>query len=543
MNAQSYVLFVQDEVEQTLVLQKSLDSAQVQKVLQSLVLQLQTEGYFEAKTISQKRFDDSIYCQIAKGKQLTIASIEILNIPKAWESRLRLDSLEYADNKLDSNLYWQTINRVLQFAANNGYPFAEISLNSYDVTEEGLSATFSFNKKYLFYFDELKLINEIRLNSSFLRYYLGIKEGDIYNEKLINQIKQKIDALSFVSLEGDPIIVFSDEFKAIVYLPLIQEKVSYLDGVLGLAPQSDVGNGTLITGEVEFRLRNPFGRGVSLDFSLQKFLENSQNFNLALNYPYLFASPLGVDVKLDMMRFDTTFFNFNYQIGLAYSFSANKKLKIFYERKSSNVLQDLDPRFGDLAQLNIDEYGLELYLNKLDYLPNPRSGYSFLLSYSIGDKNYTLPDKEKGSNMTNSFHVQNQLFIPIKAKSTIMLKSNSKLIIDSSFTENQAYRIGGFKDIRGFDENIFQASAFSLWGLAYRILPNRESFVEAFVEGGLIYISTNANEIQYPIGTGLGYSFKTGPGLFSISYAYGIQNLKNISLSRGRIHFGFSSYF
>jgi hemolysin activation/secretion protein len=110
--------------------------------------------------------------------------------------------------------------------------------------------------------------------------------------------------------------------------------------------------------------------------------------------------------------------------------------------------------------------------------------------------------------------------------------------------ESEAYRIGGLKTLRGFDEESIYATMFGIGTIEYRFLLDPNSFIFAFFDGAYYEnTSTNKSISDRPFGFGLGISFFTKIGVFSLNYALGKQFDNPIDFRAGKIHFGVVSYF
>ena len=106
------------------------------------------------------------------------------------------------------------------------------------------------------------------------------------------------------------------------------------------------------------------------------------------------------------------------------------------------------------------------------------------------------------------------------------------------------YRIGGYRLLRGFDEEAIYTPFYSIFTSEFRLLLSQNSYFNVFTDIGLVEDETKgAQSIDVPIGFGIGLALETRGGIFSLSYALG-KNLDNkIEFRNGKIHFGFISLF
>jgi hemolysin activation/secretion protein len=197
-------------------------------------------------------------------------------------------------------------------------------------------------------------------------------------------------------------------------------------------------------------------------------------------------------------------------------------------------------------------YGLGFKYEKFDYRLNPRKGFSILANISAGIKTIKKNPGLKDTVYSNiSLSTTQYLadfwgsyFIPIFERSTIKVGAQAAFINGPSIFQNELFRIGGLKTLRGFDEESIFTSTYAILTLEYRLLLEQNSYLfvfgdQAFYEKALV----NNYLKDHPIGFGAGLSFETKAGIFSISYALGKQFDNPIQLRSGKIHFGLVNYF
>jgi outer membrane protein assembly factor BamA len=110
--------------------------------------------------------------------------------------------------------------------------------------------------------------------------------------------------------------------------------------------------------------------------------------------------------------------------------------------------------------------------------------------------------------------------------------------------ENEKYRIGGYRMLRGFDEEAIYTPFYSIFTTEFRLLLSQNSYFNLFTDVGIVEDEQKgAGNIDVPVGFGIGVALETRGGIFSLSYALG-RNLDNkIQVRNGKIHFGFVSLF
>jgi hemolysin activation/secretion protein len=109
---------------------------------------------------------------------------------------------------------------------------------------------------------------------------------------------------------------------------------------------------------------------------------------------------------------------------------------------------------------------------------------------------------------------------------------------------NELYQLGGFRMLRGFDEESIYASAYAVITAEYRLLIGLNSFLYAFTDGALVRNNSQfANNSNSFFGTGLGLAFETKAGIFNVAFAAGKRNDLPFNLRQSKIHFGYVNFF
>ena len=119
------------------------------------------------------------------------------------------------------------------------------------------------------------------------------------------------------------------------------------------------------------------------------------------------------------------------------------------------------------------------------------------------------------------------------------------LNIDSTFSQNQVTWKGGLKSVRGFNESSIPSKNYWQQTIEFRFLTDKDSHAKVFGDYAVVDQLGPDNKLttQDFIGIGVGYNFKTGPGIFTINYAAGSTALSSLGVTSGKVHFGFVSYF
>ncbi len=444
--------------------------------------------------------------------------------------------------------------QLVNYYENNGYPFAAVKLDSIEINKTELAAQLKVTKNQQKKVDSILVKGDAKIANVYMYNYLGIKPGSLYNESQLRKVNVRLGELPFIRPTAAARIVFSDQSTKL-FLYLEKKRASQFDGIVGILPDNVTGK-ILFTGDLHLNLQNGLGRGELIDLNWRRLQTQTQDLKMRFVYPFLFKSPLGVDYNFKLYKKDTTFLEVNQNIGVQYLLSGGNYFKVFYNNKISSLLSTTGLEFLTTLPPNIDMvtnlYGLGLKFEKLDYRLNPRKGFYSLINASTGTKvikknaslNPVAYEKFKLNSTIYAGDADFNWYVPLFSRTTLRLGLQAAFIQGEAIFQNELFRIGGLKSIRGFDEESIYASSFTILNVEYRYLLEQNSYMYIFADGAWYEKrSVNAYVNDTPYGVGAGISFQTKAGIFSISYALGSQFNNPISLKSGKIHFGIVNYF
>ncbi|HWW39695.1 hypothetical protein, partial [Pedobacter sp.] len=468
--------------------------------------------------------------------------------------------------------YFQTEElQLLNYMENNGYPFAKISLDSVAIKNGAISAVLNIEKGPLYKIDSIRIVGTAKISVEFMERYLGIPQGSIYRKDRLLMISRRIMELPFVQ-EERPWSVNMLGTGSILNLYLKPKKSSQIDVLVGLLPNNDqLGSGKLlVTGQATVVLRNPFGNGESLGLDWQQLQQQSPRLIINFQEPYLFHSPYGVNLAFSLYKKDSSYINTDGILGIQFNSSMNKKGSIFIETTGCTVLT-IDtaqiiatrqlPEVADVSSLNL---GISYDFNNTNYRFNAIRGNELYFIGSAGTKRLkknseitklkdendpsfdysTLYDTVKTSAYQFRLNIAGAHYFQLSRASTIRFAVNAAWYQSPKIFRNELYQIGGYRLLRGFDEESILASEYTVGSLEYRYLIGMNSFLFSFIDGGWAKNDVPGYAINnLYLGIGLGLAFETKAGIFNMSYAIGKQDSNPFEFRQAKIHLGYVNFF
>lgn len=458
---------------------------------------------------------------------------------------------------------------IVNYYEKNGYPFAGVFLDSIQISNGGMKGYLKVNKGPLYHIDSIRTHGKVKISNSFLQRYLGIPNGSIYNKQKLEQINKRFSELPYLE-EQQPSEVTMLGSGAILDIYLKAKKSSQVNFLIGFLPANTQTNKLQLTGDINLHLRNALGSGETLLLNWQQLQLKSPRLNIGYQQPYIFKSPFGIDFAFDLFKKDSTFLQINAQLGIQYLLSSSQSGKLFFQKQNTFLLgsgvdtnlvkatKALPPNI-DVSSFNV---GLDYELNNTDYRFNPRRGNELRLISSVGLKtvsrnNEILSLEDPSFSFASlydsiklkSYQVRAKLtashYFPVGKRSAVKSSINGGIFSSESVFRNELFQIGGYKLLRGFDEESIYATQYFTATAEYHYLVGANSYFFLFIDAGQTknkYQTVNTGNRF--VSSGMGLVFETKAGLLNISFAVGKRNDIKLDLRQSsKIHFGYINYF
>lgn len=422
---------------------------------------------------------------------------------------------------------------------NNGFPFAEFEFEKSEIINSKINLICNLISGPLVKIDSI--INpEITKKELQLVYkFADIRNGDLFELNKIYKISENIKNTGFIEEIRPPAYEFIDN-KASIYTYFKPQSKNSINGLVGIQPGE---NETVqFTGNVALNFQNALSYGEVLKFNWRRMFNSSQNLIAELSYPFLFNTNFEIQGGIDMIKKDSSFFNFNSKLIINYKSNSNfSNGFLFTNSNSTNLLED------DYSSTSVNSFGFVTNFKKLDNPFNPRKGFKIKSEIAYGWKE-TYAIDTVANNILKSPNFNGNLsfssYLSLLKRTTFKIKLSGSTIQNNILYENELTRIGGYKTIRGFDEESIWVSSFVLGNFEFRYLLDERSNVFLFSDFAWTESKTNNFLMEdYFQSFGFGTNISMPNGLLTLIYGLGRKIDNPFLIRTGKIHLGFTSYF
>jgi hypothetical protein len=522
--------------------------------IEQLALSLKAKGYIASSIDSIAENGKSITAFLFVGNLFT------------WKSLMLPVEVKPFANKFSQN-YSELPTSILNYYENNGYPFAKVGFDSIVIDDKNeISAVLKIDKGIEYKIDSIRVFGKVNISKRFLQHYLKIANASLYSKEKLERINTLISQLGYLSSNKNWDILMLSR-SALLNLYLQSKNINKFDAIVGFLPTNQQNDSKLLlTVDAKLSLYNTFAEGEKITFNWQQIQQQSPRIDIGFSTPYIFNSEAGLDFNFNLYKRDSAYLNIATDIGLTYLLSNKTSFKIFISNLSTRIIQPdtahiiANKKLPSVLDLSIANIGAEYFLNNTKGTKlNKLSGFEIKLSVGFGQKkikqNNTITTlKTDGFNYAglydsvanNSYQLKCKIaaakYFSISKQSVIKAAANFGLIQTQNYFQNELFQIGGFKLLRGFDEENIFTSQYIVGSLEYRYLIAKNSYFFAFSDAG--YTQNQNTFLNYSyFGNGLGLAFETKQGVLNISFAAGKRNDLAFNLRETKIHIGFVSSF
>jgi outer membrane protein assembly factor BamA len=530
---------------------------------------LASKGYLSASIDSSWQQNDSTHLVLYTGQLFQWVRLNTNTIDPQVLAAVGYEPKAFVKKPLHMAQLQSLQTRLLNYYEKNGYPFVKIYLDSIRLVNNNMEAVLQADKGVLYHIDSIRMYGKLNLNKKFLQRYLRIPNGSIYNKEKLEEVDKRLLELPFLTpVQPSDVTLLGSGSVLNIYADA--KKNSQVNFLVGFLPAAGNNDKLQITGDVNLNLKNTFGSAEEILVKWQQLQLQSPRLNLGYTHPYILNSPFGVNFLFEVFKKDSNFLQVFAQTGILYDLSANQSGKLFVQWNNNTLLSGAIDTNAIRAQkklpVNVDvgsvNTGLQYDYLGTNYRLNPRSGNEISLTAIIGIKNIRqnadiINIKDPSFNYASlydsiqprSYQLRARLtaahYFPLSKAATIKVGFNGGFFNSQSIFRNELFQIGGYKLLRGFDEESIYASSFGVFTAEYRYLLGLNSYLFGFADLGLVQNKfQEINSSNRFTGVGLGILFETKAGLLNVSYALGKRNDLPFNIREAsKLHFGYINYF
>ena len=405
------------------------------------------------------------------------------------------------------------LNQKIIELENSGYPFVEVKLENIKNNEADLL----IKKGEQYKLDSLVIYGNNKLTTKQLYNIIDFKKGEVFSQHKLDEISEIFKRnKNYIQIKSYEIVFHKNTFELYFYIDKISK--NNIDALFGFNSNNGETN---VNGHLVTKIQNIFNLEEEININWNSQQKKFQKFNSKFQLPRLVNSSIGITLELDMYKRHEEFINIKTNTSAEYPIMSYSKIKLLYQRKISNTEQN------SLQNSKIKSIGLGVDLN-INNLKINSENY-------IGNKMY--PDK-KNRHINTIFCLE--YFYKIFNKTAFTFTNNTQLIFNSKLQQNEKLFFGGNNTLKGFFEDEFSTSKFSVFSKYLRYNLDSKTAAVLFIQKAFY---REQNETIQASSFGIGGEIINKIGLVYIEYAIGISEYKSLNIQNGVIHIGIKNTF
>jgi hypothetical protein len=505
----------------------------------SIQNQLYKLGYIENSSSKISRINDSTFAIKINLKHKYDTIYIYYNNIDIKQTTLKAVSKNVFNDYFVINI--TAVEDVLAFINNevskNGLPFSKIKLSNITIKDTStLKANLLIDAS-----NTKRILNTIvirgyeKFPQSYITHFLKIKPKQVFDLNAIKNKTKQLNNLNFANEVRSPEVLFSKD-STTLYMYIKKTKSNSFDGFLGFGTNEET-NQLEFDGYLNLNLTNNLNFGESFRLLYKSDENNQKTFETAATLPYLFKTPIGMDLQLRIFKKDSSFTTVNQTLRLHYQITPKHKIYSGIVSTESNNL------LSNAFLVSISDYKTQHYTVAYQFLNQQPTHSLFPIKTKLyfeagfGERKTTTTKENQSQYSLDASNIFN-----LNKTQSIFIKAQGSHLKSNTYFENELLRFGGINSIRGFEENSLFATLFGIMNTEYRYTLSQSLYVHSIFDVG--YFENNTIKTKEKLfGYGFGFGILTKAGLLRFNYANGKSENSKFKLSNSKIHLSLTANF
>lgn len=509
--------------------------AALEDEIEHIQKQLYNKGYISLKYLGLKNEKLEYTAEFELGpayKSILIFGHSSLFRPLGYTIEKDLDSNQFYV-EVPISVLENTLEQLSKTLADKSYAFATLQLQNIQPEDEiKIKAELVIDKGTKRTLQNIKVLGYDKFPPSYIKHFLGIKIRKSFRLERIKSQMELLNQLPFAQQKRPAEVLFTKDSTS-VYLYLEKIKSNRFDGFIGFGNDETTGK-IEFDGYLDLNLINNLNFGESLKLNYKSDEIDQKTLDIALQLPYLFGTPLGSTLNLNIFKKDSTFTTAQQGIKLFYQLNENQQLGLGIRLQQSNAITNTSDAF-------VEDFDSQFYEINYNYSKRQKTDLlfpvqrQFEMSVAFGKRSAASELNQRQIRL-KGFQILN-----LNPKNSIFLKVHLEELQSDQYLLNELLRFGGITSVRGFRENSLFATRLGLLCSEYRYRLSPGLFVHSVMDAGYFQ---DANNTNYQIfGFGFGFGLRSNGGLLRLTYANGKTKNIPFDLSESKVHLSFTSTF
>jgi outer membrane protein assembly factor BamA len=399
--------------------------------INSLKKKLTRQGYIDTTIEKLTKQNDTLFnAELFLGEKINTIRIY-------YDSIFKAELLNFINHKEGENFFEidilqleNSLKELNSKIAEQGDPFSTLQLvNISKLNSDLISSELKIVNNQKRRIDKIIVKGYEKFPQSYIKRFLKLKTGKSFN---LNAIKEKVELLEdlrFANKIKDPEVLFTQD-STTLYIYVEKTRTNNFDGFLGFGTNEN-SNKIEFDGYLDLRLINNLNYGETLNLFYKSDEIDQQTFRVDADLPYLFRSPIGLQVGLNIFRKDSTFLNAKQYAKINYQINAQHRIGIgITSTTSTNLLENDTDVLNDFTS---NYYTLNYNFTKPQYY-DPLFPVNFWFDFSSG---FGDRSNDVGKQSQSVFNIDTYKIFNLNNKNSIFTRLNGAMLSSDDYLDNE----------------------------------------------------------------------------------------------------------
>ncbi len=463
----------------------------------------------------------------------------IINIPDEYIKYLSSSKKDLKQIKIEIEEWGDMQKQLLSALRSNGYDFAKVYYSPISIEKNYLNAILELEVNELKKFNEVYIRGYDEFPEAFRKNHIRIKKGSIYTEKKLKRRTKSIQNIDFVNEIKNPEVQFTKD-SVNVFLYLEKNKINSFDGFIGFSNEQE-SSGLALNGYLDVLLKNNLNLGESLVVRYKNDGQEQQIFRTKIAIPFIFKTRLTPEAGIEIFRQDSTFARNTQEVRLGYHI--NHQWEIFGDLErinSSNLLESQtdEQNLNPINDFTSQFYGMTTRFN------NRKQNIGEIINRDFAELRLLQGNRNSSSNNTSQIKIEfyGETLQKLIDKTYLHMASSILILNSEDYLDNELFRVGGLRSMRGFDENSLISSSFYSLQTEFRYFLSTDLYANTVLDYGYYQNKLiNLDENLFSFGFGIGLN--TRGGLLRLIFANGRSSQQEFNFQNTQVHLSLNTFF
>ncbi len=472
---------------------------------------------------------DTVLVRMEPGKRWQLSAVRV-QVPDGVRTLRALRELERAR---DLARLQNSIDEALFALADQGYPFARITVDTVHAQKSRQQAAFSLSLTVetgqQVYIDSIAVVGNSLTRRQVILRELPVRAGEVYRLSRINSIPDVLMRLGYFKSVAAPELLLLPDGRLMLQIRIEEGNTNVLNGVAGYNPATETQPG-YVTGLLDLQFGNLMGTGRKVLAKWEKRSRQTQELDMRYREPWLLGYPLHIEGGFQQLIQDTLYVERRTDLSVFWPFVQQMNIVATAARYS------ITPDSIGAALLQIPPSssvsgGVGLTYDSRDDLLNPSRGAYFHTMLENISKTVNADSTAAQTFSQKKIIMDADWFQPLWSYQVLAVGVHLRQITSSegAVPITEQFRFGGATTLRGYREEQFRGARVFWLNSEYRYLLSSRSRAFVFFDFGY-YAREEVEEFKHSFG--LGVRMETRLGIIGVDYGLG----EGDSLLQGKIH-------